>query len=153
MSTYLKYALPTVIVGGAVAVFCFAQPVVVTPPAITVTPPTVVVAAPAPAPVVVVAAPADYYWDGTEYVGLVGDQYYYLGSDNTWIICDPIRLHRFQGWQHDHPDWHAHPTHNVNYHRMAGPPHPAPMHAGPQDHPVPHDNPDHHDNGPHGPPQ
>ncbi len=129
MNTYLKYALPTVIVGGAVAVFCFAQPVVVTPPAITVTPPAVVVAAP-PAPVVVVA-PDYYYWDGVEYIGVVGDQYYYLGPDNNWVICDDVRVHRFQSWEHDHPDWQARGTHNVRYHNMAMPPHAQPMHAAP----------------------
>ena len=52
--------------------------------------------------------PDDYYWDGYEYVGYVGGTCYYLGGGNVWIIADPIRLGRIHGWEHDHPDWHAH---------------------------------------------
>ena len=65
----------------------------------------------------------------TEYVGIVGGQYYYLGPGNVWIVCDPVRLHRFQGYMHDHPDWHNHMTHNVKYRNMPhGHPAPTPMH-------------------------
>lgn len=84
----------------------------ITPPA----PPTVIITAPAPPPPAVVVVFPDYYiWDGDEYVGIVSDQYYYLGPDHVWIVMDPVRLHRFQIYVHDHPDWHGHMTHNVKY--------------------------------------
>jgi len=75
----------------------------------------VVVSAP-PAEVSVEAGvPDDYVWDGYEYVGLVGDQYYYLGPGNIWIVCDPVRLARFHDYVRVHPDWHAHVTINERY--------------------------------------
>src|SRR5580704_406898 len=53
----------------------------------------------APPPVVVetepVMIPDGYVWDGYEYVGLVGDQYYYLGPGSVWLLADPFRLERF----------------------------------------------------------
>jgi hypothetical protein len=79
-------------------------------------PPTVIITAPVPPPVVTVVVVPDYYvWDGDEYVGIVGDRYYYLGPDNVWIVMDPVRMHRFQLYVHDHPDWNGHMTHNVKY--------------------------------------
>lgn len=73
---------------------------------------TIVVTAPA-----VVASPVpDYYvWDGDEYVGVVGDQYYYLGPGDVWIVMDPPRMHRFEGWERGHGDWRAHATRNTRY--------------------------------------
>lgn len=59
--------------------------------------------------------PDDYVWDGYEYVGVVGDQYYYLGSGNVWIVCDPVRIARFHDYVRVHPDWHVHATVNVQY--------------------------------------
>jgi hypothetical protein len=73
------------------------------------------VAVEAPAPVVTVGVPDDYIWDGYEYVGIIGDQYYYLGPGNVWIVCDPVRLARFHDYVRVHPDWHAHVTVNVRY--------------------------------------
>src|SRR5579863_3586152 len=53
------------------------QPFVVVAPApVYVAPPPPVVEV---APVMI---PDSYMWDGYEYVGLVGDQYYYLGPGN-----------------------------------------------------------------------
>lgn len=76
-------------------------------------------------PFVVVAAPVvevgpmmvpdDYAWDGYEYVGLVGDQYYYLGPGNVWLYCEPFRLQRFHGWEGGHADWRAHAVRNDRY--------------------------------------
>jgi hypothetical protein len=87
------------------------QPVVVqAPPAVTV--------APAP-PVEPVMVPEDYVWDGYEYVGLVGNQYYYLGPGNIWLVCEPFRLARFRGWQKGHPDWRAHAVRNMQFRRDA----------------------------------
>ena len=74
------------------------------------------VAVEAPAPAVTVEAVPDYYvWDGYEYVGVVGGQYYYLGPGNVWIVCEPFRLARFHDWERVHPDWHAHAIHNDRY--------------------------------------
>jgi hypothetical protein len=87
------------------------QPVVVqAPPPVTVVP---------AAPVDLALVPDDYVWDGYEYVGLVGDQYYYLGPGNVWLVCEPFRLERFHGWERGHPDWHVHAVRNVQYRRDA----------------------------------
>ena len=86
------------------------QPVVVEAP-----PPVTVVAPPAPVVDVTVGVPDDYVWDGYEYVGLVGDQYYYLGPGNVWLICDPFRLDRFHGWERGHPDWRGHAIRNDRF--------------------------------------
>ncbi|HTX20662.1 MAG TPA: hypothetical protein VMD27_02210 [Candidatus Aquilonibacter sp.] len=78
-------------------------------------PPTVIVQAPVPAVAVTVGVPDTYVWDGTEYVGMVGDQYYYLGPGNVWIVCNPVRLARFHAWVKIHPDWRVHATVNMKY--------------------------------------
>jgi hypothetical protein len=74
----------------------------------------IVVAAP---PLVVDAdvIPDDYVWDGYEYVGVVGGQYYYLGPGNVWLVCEPWRLDRFHAWVGIHPDWHGHAVRNDHY--------------------------------------
>jgi hypothetical protein len=123
-------------------------------PVIVVTPPVVTVSVPAPPPplavTVQVVAPDSYYWDGYENVGVVGDQYYYLGPGNVWMVMDADRLHRFHDWEGKNPDWHSHAIHNEKYRTMD--------HAHDRPQPVP----DHHDNPPvhddhadhdHGPPQ
>jgi hypothetical protein len=69
----------------------------------------------APPPVEVAIVPDDYYWDGYEYVGIVGDQYYYLGPGNVWLVCDPIRLGHFHAWIGVHPDWRGHAMRNDRY--------------------------------------
>jgi len=75
------------------------------------------------APVVVStsAAVPDYYaWDGYENVGLVGDEYFYLGVDNVWLPADSARLARFHGWAGSHSDWRNHATRNSNFRKGAG---------------------------------
>jgi hypothetical protein len=149
-----KYILPGAVgLVSGLGLSCMAGPgIIIMPPA----PPTVVITAPMPpAPVVVAPAPTvavvpdDYYYDGTEYVGIVGGQYYYLGPDSAWVVMDPVRLHRFNVWVGAHPDWRTHyVTHNVRY-RGSIPAHAQPMHedrAPARD----YDHPDHdHDhNGP-----
>jgi hypothetical protein len=86
------------------------QPVVYAapPPAVYAAPPPVVYAGP-------VMVPDSYVWDGYEYVGFVGDQYYYLGPGNVWLFCDSVRLERFHGWEGGHPDWRNHATRNDRY--------------------------------------
>lgn len=81
--------------------------VVVGPPAVEVGPPVVEVG---PAMV-----PDSYAWDGYEYVGLVGDEYFYLGPGNFWLVCEPFRLDRFHGWERGHRDWRDHATRNDRY--------------------------------------
>ena len=80
--------------------------------------PGVVVVAPLPPPVVVeapVMVPESYVWDGYEYVGFVGGQYYYLGPTHVWLIAEPFRLERFHGWERIHPDWRTHATRNAHF--------------------------------------
>ena len=99
--------------------------------------PTVVVAAPvvvAPAPVVVadpgvaVMVPESYVEFDGEYVGVVGDQYFYLGPGGLWLVCDAGRLERFHGWERDHRDWREHAIRNDRFRRDARG-HVAPPHA------------------------
>jgi hypothetical protein len=92
------------------------QPLVIAPARRVV----VVQSPPPPAPGVVVVAPGvmipdDYVWDGYEYVGLIGDQYYYLGPGNVWLVCDPVRLERFHGWANIHTDWRLHVIRNDRF--------------------------------------
>lgn len=122
--------------------------VVIRPPVVVVAP---VVTVPAPAVTVVVGVPDDYVWDGTEYVGVVGDQYYYLGPDHVWLVMDAPRLARFHGWEKSHADWRMHAIRNEKYRRDAHG-HDVPlrgMHAAPDAHPAPgsdhgHDAAGHH---------
>ena len=74
----------------------------------------------APLPAVEVEVYPDYYWwDGYEYVGIVGGQYYYLGPRHAWIVCEPFRVERFHEWERGHPEWREHATYNEHY-RPAG---------------------------------
>jgi hypothetical protein len=153
MKTNMKYVLAIASMGFAFALTCMAGPTVI------VSPPTVVVSAPPPvavSPAPVVACPDSYVWDGDEYVGVVGDQYYYLGPGNAWIIMDPTRLHHFQAWESGNPHWRDHMTHNTRYREMAHAARPQPMHnetrsggpaQPPPQPPTPHVNP-----GNYGPP-
>lgn len=153
MKAQLKYMVPVATVaavGLASMLTCVAGPTVV------ITPPTVVVTAPAPPvvvapPVAVEVVPDSYAWDGDEYVGVVGDQYYYLGPGNVWMVMDAPRLGRFHTWEHAHADWRDHAVHNVKY-RNHAPAHVQPAHVDDHhdSHPDNHDNGDHHD---HNPPQ
>jgi len=59
--------------------------------------------------------PESYVWDGVEFVGLVGDQYFYLGPGNVWLVAEPFRLERFHGWERDHRDWRDHATPNDRF--------------------------------------
>ena len=134
--------------------------VVVQPPSVVIQPPIVVQPAPvpvAPAVTVEVGVPDAYVWDGYEYVGVVGDQYYYLGPDHVWLTLDAPRLARFHDWARVHADWRANAIRNEKYRRdVHG--HDVPFHdrhAAPDTHPAPaydhghdgdyHHGDDHHD--------
>lgn len=88
-------------------------PVVVAPPVVAVAPPAVEVAAP------VVEVPDSYVWDGVEFVGVVGDGYFYLGPGDVWVSCDPVRLGRFHDWERIHPDWRVQVIRNERFRRDA----------------------------------
>jgi len=127
VSTLRGYILPMAVAGLAAASLTnglagvgiyFAVP---PPPTIVISPPAVTVT---------VGVPDTYVWDGTEYVGMIGDQYYYLGPGNAWIVCDPVHLDRFHGYMRVHPDWRAHATANVHYRNDAHG-HYQPYHGGP----------------------
>jgi hypothetical protein len=63
--------------------------------------------------------PETYVWDGVEYVGVVGDQYFYLGPGDVWLVCEPFRMERFHGWERDHRDWREHAIRNDRFRRDA----------------------------------
>jgi hypothetical protein len=120
----LRACILSMAAGGFVLVSgCVVEPngQVAFQPFVVAAPAPVVYVAPAPAPVVVeespgpVMVPDSYAWDGYEYVGLVGDQYFYLGLGNVWLVADPFRLERFHGWERGHPDWREHAIRNDRY--------------------------------------
>ena len=76
-------------------------------------PARVYVPPPPPQVVVTVGMPESYVWDGGEFVGVVGDQYMYLGPGGVWLVCDSVRLGRFHGWEGGHPDWRRTAVRNV----------------------------------------
>ena len=89
----------------------------------------------------------DYYcWDGYEYVGWVGDRYYYLGPGHVWVACDPVRVRRFNAWASVHPQWRARATVNVGY-RVDAAGHSHSVHQAParHDHGHSHDHDHDHD--------
>jgi len=93
-------------------------PVVVAPPVA----PQVVVQSPvsvAPGVSVTVGVPDAYTWDGSEYVGLIGDQYYYLGPNQVWLPMPADRLGYFHDWEKHHKDWVKQATRNEKYRRDA----------------------------------
>jgi hypothetical protein len=97
-------------------------PVVVVPapaPVVVAPAPVVVVQPPAPAVTVVVAVPDTYVWDGVEFVGVVGTQYYYLGAGDLWLPFDHVREVRFHDWEQAHADWRLHVIINEKYRRDA----------------------------------
>jgi len=125
---YLPACILAMAIGGIALVSgCVVQPnghaelflpTIALEPAVVVAPPTVVVAPPA---VVVepVMVPEAYTWDGVEYVGLVGDQYFYLGPGQVWLAAGPDRLERFHGWERGHSDWRNHATRNDRFRKDA----------------------------------
>jgi hypothetical protein len=85
-------------------------------PVVTVQVPAPVVTVQTPAVAVMVGpVPETYVWDGYEYVGMVGSQYYYLAPGNVWVVCDAPRMARWHDWEKGHADWHTHATRNENY--------------------------------------
>jgi len=122
---FLTTALIGVATWSAQAGVNFGVSVIVpAPPAVIVAPPIVV----APA---VVMVPDAYVWDGTENVGMINGQYFYLGPGDVWLACPPDRLTRFHGWERGHADWQSHAIRNDRYRNDAhGNAHPM-GHAGP----------------------
>jgi hypothetical protein len=82
---------------------------------VAVTPAPVVEAEP-----VVVNVPPAYVWDGVEYVGDYNGQFMYFSAGGVWVVCDPVVLGRFHGWERYHSDWRAHAIRNEREHRLGG---------------------------------
>ena len=116
----LRASILTLAAGGlALMSACVVQPngqVGVWLPTVQFAPPVVVAPAVEVGPVFV---PEAYTWDGVEYVGLVGDQYFYLGQGDVWLVAGPDRLARFHGWESGHPDWRNHATRNDRFRKDA----------------------------------
>jgi len=83
-------------------------------PAPVIAIPAPVIAVPAPA-VTVQTVPDSYVWDGTEYVGMVGSAYFYVGPGDVWLPLDGPRMARFHDWQGSHRDWRDHMVRNEKY--------------------------------------
>jgi hypothetical protein len=60
-------------------------------------------------------APAQYVWDGYQYVGIVDGQYYALGANNVWMPMTPAQLRVFFAWQRANPNWAANQIRNTQY--------------------------------------
>ena len=80
MNATKKFAIA--MTGGFATLTLIAGPIVT----IQVPVPAVTVQVPAPAVTVETTVPDTYVWDGVEYVGVVGTQYYYLGDGNVWLL-------------------------------------------------------------------
>jgi hypothetical protein len=66
-----------------------------------------------------IGVPAFYVWDGSEYIGFIGDQYYFLAPGNLWLPLSGNRLNRFRAWEKDHHDWRSHAIRNERFRRDA----------------------------------
>ena len=64
--------------------------------------------------------PDAYTYDGVETVGVVGDQYVYLGPGDVWILCEPFRLERFHAWERDNAGWRERAVRNDRFRRSRG---------------------------------
>ena len=100
----VKLVLSAAVLG--LAQHCLAEP----PPPMPAVPPPVVTTS--------VAYPTTYVWDGNEYVGVVGTDYYYLGPGNVWMVMSPAQHKRFDKWEAKHQDWRDHAIHNTRYRDM-----------------------------------
>ena len=81
--------------------------------------------------------PASYVWDGRQFVGAVGNQYYYLGPGNVWIPMDRNRMRDFRMWERANPHWRAWATPNVRYRSRRSPGRPQPVAIAPGTRPQP----------------
>lgn len=143
-SSFLADAMKTIkIITLLIGVSSIAALPAMSGPSVTVqigTPPPAVVVAPAPPPpaVVVETVPETYVWDGVEFVGVIGTQYYYLGAGNVWLPFDSVRAARWHDWERVHADWRAHAIRNELYRRDAHG-HEVPLRApAPADHAIDH---------------
>ena len=63
--------------------------------------------------------PASYVIVDGEYIGWVGDRYFYLGAGGVWLACDFVRLEHFHRWERSHHDWREHAIRNDHFRRDA----------------------------------
>jgi len=87
--------------------------------------------------VVNMQVPSSYVWDGRQFVGAVGNQFYYLGPGNVWIPMDRGRMSNFRAWERANPHWRAWATPNVRYRTRRSPGRPQPVAVGPGTRPQP----------------
>ena len=59
--------------------------------------------------------PRRYVWDGFEFVGRGGNQYFYLGPNNVWTVMDDPRMRRFHEFQIANPNWQQQQIRNTRY--------------------------------------
>ena len=119
-----------------------AQTIVVHPPSVSVqTPPPPPVA---PGVSVEIGVPDNYVWDGQEYVGVIGDQYYYLAPGDVWMPMPQARIVFFHDWETHHHDWREHAIVNEKYRYDAH--HKEHPYKGHQDHDSDHHDRDHDHN-------
>ena len=108
MKSNIKFVISLAAIAFAVSLtnFCTA--------AVIFNPPGVIAAPPPP-----MAVPASYVWDGRNYVGVVGSQYYYLGPGNVWLAMDnPASFNHFRAWERSNPNWRSRATRNTRYRTM-----------------------------------
>lgn len=87
--------------------------------------------------VVSMQVPSSYVWDGNQFVGAVGNQFYYLGPGSVWIPMDRGRMRNFRAWERAHPHWRSWATPNVRYRTRRSPGRPQPVAVAPGTRPQP----------------
>src|ERR1700739_1720518 len=110
MKTNFKSVISLAVIAFAVSLTNYCTAAVNVSPKVVVTPARAVPQ---------VAVPGSYVWDGRQYVGMAGNQYYYVGPGNAWVRMDPARMNYFRGWARAHPNWRAHAIRNTRYRTMA----------------------------------
>ena len=108
MKSNIKFVISLAAIAFAVSLTNFCTGAVILNPG-------VIVSAPPPP----MAVPDRYVWDGRNYVGVVGNQYYYLGPGNAWLIMDnPANFNHFRAWERAHPNWRRNAVRNTRYRNM-----------------------------------
>ena len=92
---------------------------------------------PASGQVASMQVPSSYVWDGRQFVGAVGNQFYYLGPGNVWVPMDRARMNNFRAWERANPHWRSWATPNVRYRTRRPPGRPQPVAVAPGTRPQP----------------
>ena len=116
MKTQMKMMWATSVV--TVASLAWVTSAMADPPMLPPPPPPVTVVTPVPQPpsvTVQIGVPDYYAWDGYEYVGVIGSDYFYLGPGEVWLPLPPERWEHFHHWEGLHHDWREHAIRNERY--------------------------------------